>query len=81
MDGESLRPHERPAFWNSVEYVVAVTFTVAGGARRGTAERRAERVADRLANTARAADVVAVSGSAVPRQRRHDADPAQGSLL
>lgn len=46
------RAHETAAFQNAVTYSVTVTYTIAGGARRGTAERRAVEVAERLANTA-----------------------------
>lgn len=58
--------HEHPRFTHAATYAVVVTYTVAGGARPGTAHRRAGRVAERLANAAaRSADVVdvrAVSG-------------------
>jgi hypothetical protein len=68
MASDSPAPHETPQFQNAARYVVSVTFTVAGGARRETAERRAEKVAERLASAAaRAAGVVevtAVAGSA-----------------
>lgn len=61
----SLQPHETPAFQNAVRYAVVVTFTVADGARRRTAERRARKVAERLANAAaRAAGVVEVTAVA-----------------
>lgn len=54
--------HEDPRFTNAATYTVAVTITVAGGARFRTAHRRAEKVAERLANAAaRAADVVDAS--------------------
>ena len=67
MAHERPLPHETPQFQNAAEYVVAITFTVAGGKRRQTAQRRAERVAERLANaTARAADVVEVSAVTGP---------------
>ena len=67
MSRERPLPHETPQFQNAAEYVVAITYTVAGGARRRTAERRAERVAERLANAAaRAADVVEVSAVTGP---------------
>ena len=59
--------HEDPRFVNSATYAVVVTITVAGGARPGTAHRRATRVAERLADTAaRAADVVDVSAVSGP---------------
>jgi hypothetical protein len=58
------RPYHTPAFQNAVEYTVTLTFVVAGGQRRGTAERRGDRVAERLANAAaRLADVVEVVAS------------------
>lgn len=54
--------HETPEFRNAVEYTVATTFIVAGGARQGTAERRARKVAERLtAVAARTAQVVEVT--------------------
>lgn len=54
-------PHETPKCQNSVEYTVAVTFWVEGGARWQTAYGRADRMAERLANYAtRAAHVVEV---------------------
>lgn len=60
-------PHETPEFQNAVEYTVTITFTVAGGRRRGTAERRAEKVAERLASSAArtpgVVEVAARSGS------------------
>lgn len=60
-------PHETPAFRNSVEYTVAITFRVEGGARQQTARRRAETIAERLANAAsRAAHVVEVTATAGP---------------
>lgn len=53
------RPYETPAFQNAAEYTVTLTFVIAGGKRRGTAQRRGERVAERLTNyAARLADVV-----------------------
>jgi hypothetical protein len=59
-------PHDAPAFYNAVTFTVAVTYTVEGGARFGTADRRARRVAERLANhaarTAGAVEVTAVPG-------------------
>ena len=59
--------HEHPRFVNSATYAVVVNVTVAGGARRRTAYRRAEKIAERLADTAaRAADVVAVSAVTGP---------------
>jgi hypothetical protein len=59
--------HERPEFSNAARWTVAVTFTVTGGARPRTADRRAERITERLVNAAaRAADVVEVSAVAGP---------------
>ena len=62
-----VRPYETPEFHNSVEYTIAVTFVVAGGARWGTAYRRARRIVERLANTAARAkgvvDVKAIAGA------------------
>jgi hypothetical protein len=61
----TARPHDRPEFYNAVTYAVTVTITVEGGKRRGTADRRARKVAERLANTAaRTPGVVEVSASA-----------------
>ena len=58
-------PHERSEFTNAVTYTVAVTVTVEGGKRFGTADRRARRVAERLANTAaRTPGVVEVTATA-----------------
>ena len=58
-------PHEDPAFTNAVTYTASITYTVAGGARHGTADGRARKVAERLANTAaRIPGVVEVSASA-----------------
>lgn len=60
-------PHETPEFQHSVEYTVALTFRVDGGARWQTAYRRADRIAERLANYAtRAAHVVEVHAAAGP---------------
>jgi hypothetical protein len=57
--------HRTPGFRNAVEYTIAVTVTVQGGARHGTADRRARLIAERLANTAaRSADVVEVTAKA-----------------
>jgi hypothetical protein len=48
-----------------VTYAVTVTYTVAGGARHGTASRRAERIAARVTNAAaRAQGVVEVTAQA-----------------
>ncbi len=58
-------PQQRPEFANAVTYTVAVTVTVEGGKRFGTADRRARRVAERLANTAaRTPGVVEVTATA-----------------
>lgn len=52
-------PHETDRFRHAATYTVAVTFTVAGGARAGTAHRRAQRAAERIAGAAvRLSDVV-----------------------
>jgi hypothetical protein len=60
-------PHTAPTFTNAVTHTVAVTFTVAGGARHGTADRRARAIAERVTGyTARAAGVVEVSAVAGP---------------
>lgn len=67
-------PHETDAFRNSDEYTISITFRVEGAARWQTAQRRAQRIAERLANhAARAAHVVevtAVGGAS------HDGQPA-----
>lgn len=61
----TARPHERPEFYNAVTYAVTVAITVEGGKRRGTADRRARKVAERLANSAaRTPGVIEVSASA-----------------
>jgi hypothetical protein len=86
----SGRPHEHPAFYNAVTYTVAITFTVEGGVRHGTADRRANRVAEKLANTAartvRVAEVSAVAGpsrdgqlTTVERVRFAAANTGQGT--
>ncbi len=57
-------PHETDRFRNAATYTVAVTFTVAGGARSRTAHRRAEKTAERItAAAARLADVVDVQAA------------------
>lgn len=57
--------HERVEFRHAVEFTVSITFVVEGAVRSGTAERRAMRVAERLASSAaRAAGVVEVSARA-----------------
>jgi hypothetical protein len=51
--------HRDPRFTNTATYQVAVTVTIAGGARPRTAHRRAAKVAERIANAAaRSKDVV-----------------------
>ena len=58
-------PHEEPAFTNSVTYTASITYTVRGGARPGTADRHALRIAEQLANAAaRFASVAEVAGTA-----------------
>ena len=53
--------HEHDRFRNAAVHTIAVTYTVAGGARPATARRRAEKVADRIASAAaRLRDVVDV---------------------
>lgn len=60
-------PHERPEFQHAVQYTVEITFRVEGGARWQTAYRRADRIAERLANYAtRAAHVVEVHATGGP---------------
>ena len=60
-------PHEYPRFYNSVQYTVAVTFTVRGGRRYGTADRQARKIAEPLAShAARMVGVVAVHATASP---------------
>lgn len=51
-------PHEDSAFTNAVTYTASITYTVAGGVRRGTADDRARKVAERLANAAARIPVV-----------------------
>lgn len=61
----SDRAYQTPAFQHAVEYTVSLRLVIAGGKRRGTAERRGLRVAERLASyAARLADVVEVTGAA-----------------
>jgi hypothetical protein len=61
-DAMATPPHESPEFTNASEFTVTITFTVAGGARRQTAERRARKTAARLADAAtRISGVVEVS--------------------
>ena len=62
-----VEPHQDPRFYNAVEYTVAVTFTVRGGKRHGTADRQARKIAERLANNAaRMVGVVEVRATAGP---------------
>ena len=62
-----VEPHQDPRFYNAVEYTVAVTFTVRGGKRHGTADRQARKIAERLANNvARMVGVVEVRANAGP---------------
>lgn len=61
----TAEPHERDEFTNAVEYTVAITVVVEGGARHGTADRRARRIAQRLADhAARAKHVVDATAAA-----------------
>ena len=65
----NIKPHERPEFTEAATYTVAITITVEGGRALGTADRRAARVAERLANTAvRTPGVVEVTATAGPSQ-------------
>jgi hypothetical protein len=61
-------PHETPQFRNSATYTVTLTYTVPGGSRVETAQRRAKRVAEQIANAASrlrtVVDVHAVAGPA-----------------
>ena len=60
-------PHEDPRFSNAVEHTVAITYTVRGGRRHGTADRQARKIAERLAtHAARMSGVVAVQAVAGP---------------
>ncbi|WP_052665094.1 hypothetical protein [Nitriliruptor alkaliphilus] len=60
--------HETVEFRNSATYTIVLTYTVSGGARVQTARRRAERVAEQIANAASrlgsVVDVRAVAGPA-----------------
>ena len=61
------KAHEHDRFRNAAVHTVAVTYTVAGGARPATARRRAEKVADRIASAAaRLRDVVEAHAVAGP---------------
>lgn len=61
-------PHETPQFRNSATYTITLTYTVPGGSRVETAQRRAKRVAEQIANAASrlrtVVDVRAVAGPA-----------------
>jgi len=60
-------PYEEPRFYNAVEHTVAVTFTVRGGKRHGTADRQARKIAERLGSrAARMVGVVEVRATAGP---------------
>ena len=60
-------PYDDPRFYNAVEHTVAVTFTVRGGKRQGTAGRQARQIAERLANAAtRMVGIVEVHATAGP---------------
>ena len=62
-----VESHDDPRFYNAVEYTVAVTFTVRGGKRHGTADRQARKIAERLAShAARLVGVVEVHATAGP---------------
>lgn len=58
------QPHDTPAFQHAAEYTIAVTFVVAGGKRPRTADQRAHRVFEQIANyTARLGHVVEVTAA------------------
>ena len=71
----SVMKKQPERFRNTATLTVAITFTVAGGARVDTARRRGERLAARLADAAtRAADTVEVSArlhKGVPVELNH----------
>ncbi len=70
--------HESPRFRNAVEYTIAITVTLAGGARYGTADRRADKLAERLANTAaRCGEAVQVTAVAGPSHHGNAIRPQQ----
>lgn len=59
--------HDHNRFRHAAVHTIAVTYTVAGGARPATARRRAEKVADPIASAAaRLRDVVDVRAVAGP---------------
>lgn len=59
--------HETDEFRNSAAYTIVLTYTVSGGARVQTARRRADRVAEQIANAAsRLGSVVDVRAAAGP---------------
>lgn len=71
--------HETPEFRNAVEYTITLTYVVAGGARHGTADRRARVIASRLADTAaRIPSVVDVHARAGPSI---DGEPARTEVV
>lgn len=61
------QPYETPAFSHSAEFTVAITVVVAGGKRHTTADARARRIFERLANHAArskpALEVTATAGA------------------
>ncbi len=70
--------HDSPRFRNAVEYTIAITVTLAGGGRYGTAARRADRLAERLANiAARCDDAVQVTAAAGPSHDGNATRPQQ----
>lgn len=69
-------PHEAPAFRHAARYTVCLTLLVQGGARPQTAHGRAQRLAERLANTAaRAAHVLEITGLVGPSRDEKIASP------
>lgn len=69
-------PYEDPRFYNAVEYTGAVTYTVRGGKRHGTADRQARRIAERLAShAARIVGVVEVRATAGPSRDGETTSP------
>lgn len=46
------QPHETPEFQHAAEFTIAVTFVVAGGKRSRTANQRAQRIFEQIANSA-----------------------------
>lgn len=61
------QPHDTPAFQHAAEYTIAVTFVVAGGKRPRTADHRAHRVGEQIANYtapwAKSVEVTAAGGA------------------